>query len=193
MPDRPPPDRLARVAWAVQRGFTLGPPVFAAAIGIVVGFALSPREASMEFYSQAAEIIPVLLLTLAVQARLFELPTVRRVVCLWSGLSTASSRGDVDDALAHVERFGESVGSLRRFLERTVLGFALLSLLVAAQFAALHPLGTGRPDDGNPEVVYIALATGFLMIGALAMTGGIEAVRHSTAGAPTESDRAEER
>ena len=45
-----------------------------------------------------------------------------------------------------------------------------------AQFATLHPLGTGEAADGNPEVVYIALATGFLMVGALAMTGGIEAV-----------------
>ena len=55
----------------------------------------------------------------------------------------------------------------------------LLGLLVAAQFAALHPLGTGEAADGNPDVVYIALATGFLMVGALAMTGGIEAVGQS--------------
>ena len=63
---------------------------------------------------------------------------------------------------------------------------ALLGLLVAAQFAALHPLGTGDAGDGNPEVVYIALATGFLMVGALAMTGGIEAVGPEAA--PAESD-----
>jgi hypothetical protein len=176
MEERPSPEGVARVAWAMQRSFSLGPPVFAAVIGIAGGFALSPAEASMAFYSASAEIIPVLLLTLAVQARLFQLPTVRRVFSLWSGLASSSSRADVDDALAHLERFGEGVGSLRHFFERTVLGVALLALLVAAQFATLHPLGTGEAADGNPEVVYIALATGFLMVGALAMTGGIEAV-----------------
>jgi hypothetical protein len=176
MSDQPSSGRLARVAAAVQRGFSLGPPVFAAVIGIVVGFALSPAEASMEFYSASAEIIPVVLLTLAVQARLFQVPTVRRVLGLWSGLANSTSRADVGDAIAHVERFGEGVGTLRRFFERTVLGLALLTLLVAAQFATLHPLGTGNAEDGNPEIVYIALATGFLMVGALAMTGGIEAV-----------------
>ena len=176
MQDQSPPGRLARVAWAMRRSFSLGPPVFAAVIGIAGGFTLSPEEASMDFYSASAEIIPVLLLTLAVQARLFQLPTARRVFALWSGLAASSSRADVDDALAHLERFGEGVGSLRHFFERTVLGLALLGLLVAAQFAALHPLGTGEAGDGNPEIVYIALATGFLMVGALAMTGGIEAV-----------------
>jgi hypothetical protein len=177
MSDQPSPGRLSRVAWAVQRGLTLGPPVFAAVIGVAVGFALSPAEASMEFYSATAEIIPVLLLTLAVQARLFQLPTVRRFVALWSDIAAASSRADVDDALAHVERLGQRVGSLRHFFERTVLGLGLLGLLVAAQFATLHPLGTGQAEDGNPEIVYIGLATGFLMVGALAMTGGIEAMR----------------
>jgi hypothetical protein len=43
------------------------------------------------------------------------------------------------------------------------------------EFAALHPLATGDPDDGNPQVAYIALATGFLMIAGLALLGGIEA------------------
>jgi hypothetical protein len=175
MSDQPSPGP-ARVAWAMQRGFSLGPPALAAVIGIAGGFALSPDEASMEFYTASAEIIPVLLLTLAVQARLFQLPTVRRVVALWSDIAAASSRADLDDALSHVERFGQGVGSLRHFFERTVLGLALLGLLVAAQFATLHPLGTGQAEDGNPDVVYIALATGFLMVGALAMTGGIEAV-----------------
>jgi hypothetical protein len=185
MSDQPSPGRLARVGSAVQRGFSIGPPVFAAVIGIVVGFALSPAEASMEFYSATAEIIPVLLLTLAVQARLFQLPTIRRVAALWSDVAAASSRADVSDAVSHVERFGEGVGSLRHFFERTVLGLALLALLVAAQFATLHPLGTGEAADGNPEIVYVALATGFLMVGALAMTGGIEAMRAG----PDEDDR----
>ena len=186
MEERSSPGSVARVAWAMQRGFSLGPPVVAAAGGIAGGLALSPAEASMGFYSASAEIIPVLLLTLAVQARLFQLPTMRRVFALWSGIASSTSRADVDDALTHVERFGEGIGSLRHFLERTVLGVALLGLLVAAQFAALHPLGTGDAGDGNPEVVYIALATGFLMVGALAMTGGIEAVGPEAA--PAESD-----
>lgn len=173
----------------MQRGFSLGPPALAAVIGIAGGFALSPDEASMEFYTASAEIIPVLLLTLAVQARLFQLPTVRRVFALWSGLASSSSRPDVGDALGHIERFGEGVGSLRRFLERTVLGLALLGMLVAAQFAALHPLGTGEAGDGNPEIVYIALATGFLMVGALAMTGGIEGMGPAPEGA---ADKAED-
>lgn len=152
----------------------LGPPAIGAVLGVLLGFALAPDEASEEFYSAVAQIIPVLLLALAVQTRFFELPTPRELVAQVRVPRRASDEGGVDAALELLEESARSVAAGQRLLERTLIGVAILGVLVIAEFAALHPLTTGQPDDGNPEVVYIALATGFLMIGGLALVGAIE-------------------
>ena len=159
--------RIASLSWNTYRAVTLGPLIGTAAAGVLTGFVLAPDEASKEFYSTVAEVIPVLLLTLAVQARIFQLPTGRELL---AAVASTSSR-DSQDLLAYTEELAQST---RLLIERTVLGVGLLGLLVAAEFAALHPLATGKPDDGNPEIIYVALATGFLMLAGLAMLGRID-------------------
>jgi hypothetical protein len=151
----------------------LGPPVLGGLLGLVLGFALAPDEASAEFYSAVAQVIPVLLLALAVQTRFFELPSLQQLLAHVRVPQSQSHDEGVDRALGVLEQSARSVAAGQRLLER-ILGAALLAMLVIAEFAALHPLTTGQPGDGNPEVVYIALATGFLMLGGLALVGAIE-------------------
>jgi hypothetical protein len=112
-----------------------------------------------------------LLLTLAVQARFFELPTLEQIRAQVSRIS--KTEVDTDDIAEAIEQLTRPT---RRPAERIAFGVALLGVLVAAEFAALHPLATGEPKDGNPDVVYIALASGFLLIGGLALMGQIVAV-----------------
>lgn len=154
--------REIRSSWSLQAGLFLSPLLLAGVIGFVGGLVLSPREASKEFYSAVAGIIPVLLLTLAVQARFFELPTVQQIRAQVSRI--AETEVDTDDISEAIEQLTRPT---RRLAERIAFGVALLGVLVAAEFAALHPLATGEPKDGNPDVVYIALASGFLLIGGL--------------------------
>ena len=151
----------------------LGPPVLGGLLGLVLGFALAPDEASEEFYSAVAQIIPVLLLALAVQTRFFELPSLQQLLAHVRVPQRESNEEGVDRVLGVLEESARSVAAGQRLLER-ILGAALLGMLVIAEFAALHPLTTGRPGDGNPEVVYVALATGFLMLGGLALVGAVE-------------------
>jgi hypothetical protein len=110
-------------------------------VALLCGAFLSPDEASKEFYSAIAGVIPVLLLTPAVEARFFELPSPGRAI-LWLG-----SR--LDQAIAGGRVQTESMwGSV----ERIFFGVALLALRVVGEFAALHPLATGLPTDGNPRL-----------------------------------------
>lgn len=79
--------RLFRALWAALGRLlsTIGMPYTGIGIvGMVVGILLSPNEAPKEFYSAVAGVVPVLLLTLAVQARFFELPTAAQFRALWS-------------------------------------------------------------------------------------------------------------
>jgi len=149
--------------------------VLAGGIGGAVGLTLSPEEASREFYSAAVGIIPVLLLTLAVQARFFELPRIQQVLALLRLPEREPGESSAGYTRRALENFEAAQASAGHLLDRAMFGLLLLGLLVTAEFVALHPLASGRPENGNPEVVYVALVTGFLMIGGLAVLGGIEA------------------
>jgi hypothetical protein len=142
--------------------------------GIVSGLLLAPDEASKEFYSAAASAIPVLLLTLAIQARFFALPTSAEVIAQFAPPELRENEGARAYAARVLSDVIQRFPAQQRFIERMAFGTALLGLLVVAEFAALHPLATGHPGDGNPELVYVALTTGFLMIGGLALLGRIE-------------------
>lgn len=195
MSDQPPPpdgqsrtdqaavqrEALALLARAIlplagigSGGASLGPVWLVGLVALIVGLVLAPDEASKEFYSAVAGVIPVLLLTLAVQARFFELPT-------WSEVRERFelSRKPGEHWLLHYLRVWADtfVGAKARwrFVERILFGLALLALLVIGEFAALHPLAEGQPRAGNPQLVYAALTAGFAMVAALSLLGGIEA------------------
>ena len=142
-------------------------------VALVGGLLLAPPEASKEFFSAIAGVIPVLLLTLAVQARFFELPT-------WSHVKERfelTRKPKETWGLHYLRVVVQTIEDARprwRFVERILVGLALLVLLTVGEFAALHPLATGRATDGNPRLVYAAVAAGFAMIAGLSLIGGVE-------------------
>lgn len=160
----------------------------AALAGALIGVFLSPREASKDFYSAVAGLIPVLLLTLAVQARFFALSTIREVRGRASQLSASVRAASQmytstppDDMVTVVLGVSRAWSSTRRLFERTLFGLWLLGVLMVAEFAALHPLATGRAQDGNPQIIYVAITTGFLTIAGLALLGAVELGAPATA------------
>jgi hypothetical protein len=129
-------------------------------LGVACGFFLAPHEASEAFYSAAAQIIPVLLLVLAVELRFFRFeaaafrvrPPPRSQSLIESFEATAES--------AELAKAG-----------RTVYAAITLVVLTVGEFAALHPLAQGSATAGNPQWVYAALAGGFVAIATLAVIG----------------------
>jgi hypothetical protein len=138
----------------------------AAAFGI--GYGSSPDEASIDFYSSAAQLVPLLLLTLVLNARMFELAPLVRAFARearefrWGQLALvlALQAADTDR-----ERFVSDVW------QRILITLFALALLGAAEFVALHPLATGFAQDGNPRVVYGVIAAAFVALAWLGLFG----------------------
>jgi hypothetical protein len=113
-----------------------------------VAAAAAPDSArSMEFFSVSAQIIPVLLLVMAIEGRIFE------------GQLAFAQRGR---GQSWIDRL------LGLFVFYNVLG-VLLYMLVA-EFSALAPLATGHLADGSPPFIFGAIAVGFATIVVLAFT-----------------------
>ena len=163
------------MAWALAKSsIVLGLLLLAVVAGLALGVALAPNEASGEFYSAAAGTIPVLLLTLGVQARFFEFSTIQAFLAgvkAQDVLPRESGESEVDYRL----RVLEAVAPHMRRIELAVVGPLVLALLIVGEFAALHPLASGRPADRNAQLVYQCLASGFMVIVVLAVRGSIKA------------------
>jgi hypothetical protein len=162
----------------------LGPLWIVGLVALLCGILLAPGEASKEFYSAIAGTIPVLLLTLAVQARFFELPTMAQARAQFATLLRKPGEAAVLYLPSVVIDAVENATPRWRFIERILFGVALLALLMVGEFAALHPLATGVPADGNPRLISASIAAGFSMVAGLALVGGIE-----TRGLPGDTER----
>jgi hypothetical protein len=103
----------------------------------------APPSAGSGFFSAAAQVVPVLLLALAIEAGQF-------------GLGKAVLPDD--------ERLARGIMSLRRAL--LVAGVVVL---VLAEWRALVALE--RPGRSDPSLVYLGLAWGFVMVAGLALIG----------------------
>jgi fumarate reductase subunit D len=182
-------EQLTKV-WALARVIAATTPFPVAPVGVVTAlrsiwvavvaglcgfFLLAPDEASKEFYTAVAGTIPVLLLALVV---IFELPTGAHVK---AELFAALRKPDEPTLLylprtvpAAIKLATKLAKPLWRLLERTLFGVGLLVLLIAGEFAALHPLATGVADDGNPRVTYAAVAAGLAVVASLALIGSLE-------------------
>lgn len=116
------------------------------AVFAVVKYTAPKHSESMEFFSAAAQIIPVLLLVLVVEARLFGLAEIVR------GLI---SKGEWGEALNEV-----------------TYPFFTVGAIINGEFAALHPLATGNLKDGDARTVYATLAVGLAAVCVAAFFGG---------------------
>ena len=129
-------------------------------VGALVAFILSPAEATAEFYSAAAQIIPVLLLVLAVELRFFRVDM--------PDLSAAAPPSGMDLASVQAwERRLRSSEVVRGI--RTLISIGTLAILTLGEFVALHPLTQSDDAAGNPRWIYAALAAGLGAIAALSL------------------------
>ena len=115
--------------------------------------ASAPDTASSDFYGATAQVLPVLLVVLAFEIRLFRLPNVKK---LWS---YARRTGDAHDY------------ALGTFMATVVLSVALL-YLVAGEFQALAALAAKHPQNEDPSIVYQAVAVGLVAISYVALFYG---------------------
>ncbi len=118
-------------------------PMAAGLVGGAVGFVVAPARADAGFFSTSAQVVPVLLLALVIEARVFGSPRRHRL-----GSRTA-----------------DGVETARRVLEAvTVL------VLVVAEARALLVI---RNDfsSADPTLTYVGLAWGLFAIAAIAVVG----------------------
>ena len=121
----------------------------------ILSLVLAPARATGAFYSTAAQIIPVLLLVLALEARIFKLMPTQPV----SGAPGAFG--------ARFQRITDPSNTGAAWVNLG-MGTALIALCIG-EFSALQPLVSGHAEDGNVGNVYAALATGFTAIAYLAI------------------------
>jgi hypothetical protein len=138
-------DWITRYSWGPQ-GWTVAFPLGA----MFIGYTGSPAEATLSFYATAAQIIPVLLLVLAVEFQFFSY----RAIPLPQELGT-----------------DRQATRLAIRLNRMIAALATLTALIIGELAALHPVAIGSALSGNPRVVYAAIGGALGAIVALALAG----------------------
>lgn len=114
---------------------------------------LAPARGTAEFYSASTQIIPVLLLVLALEARIFQL-----------GTPPTPYRPFTDE---------ESSQHLVTAMVATVT----LVLLVTGELQALSTLASGRHRTATASTVYAAIVVGLVVVAFLAVFGPPERAR----------------
>jgi hypothetical protein len=107
---------------------------FLALVGALGADAAPSHAASLGFFSTTAQVIPVTFLVLVLEARFF-------------GAFEVQKPKDFKDG--------------QRVFILLVTGGLTIFVMLGGEFAALHPLATGNPHDGDCKSVYSALALGF--------------------------------
>jgi hypothetical protein len=132
---------------------------------------LSPTRAGGDFYSAASQIIPVLLLALALEVRLFRIRWPPRV-----------KRHRNESWLSHQRRQIEKHPS--SFVTVAVL-FVTLFTLVAGELHALNALAGLHPERQKPWTAYTAVAVGLIIVAFIALFGGLQTEESEDASAST--------
>jgi hypothetical protein len=151
-------------------------------VAYLVAFGITPADrASDEFHSAASQIIPVLLLVLAVEGQVFRWEMAR------SSLST-SSREDVE-ADERFRRFAAGEGPVEEAVEavldaavdtarsvadtllRQATALLLLASMLAGEVVALIPMLTDDPGSTSAKPVMAAIVAGFAGVAYVAITG----------------------
>ena len=151
-------------------------------VAYVVAFAVTPADgASEEFHSAASQIIPVLLLVLAVEGQVFRWQMAR------SSLSTASredviaderfqrfagGEGPLDDAVeAVLDAAVDTARSIADTLLRQATALLLLGAMLVGEVIALVPMLTDDPGSASAKPVMAAIVAGFAGVAYVAITG----------------------
>ena len=151
-------------------------------LSYVIAFGVTPADrASAEFHSAASQIIPVLLLVLAIEGQVFRWEVAR------SSLSTASREDVVSDA--RFQRFAAGEGSMSEAVDavldaavdtarnvadallRQATALLLLASMLVGEVIALIPLLTDDPGSTSAKPVMAAIVAGFAGVAYVAITG----------------------
>jgi hypothetical protein len=151
-------------------------------LSYVVAFAVTPLDrADAEFFSAASQIIPVLLLVLAIEGQVFRWEMAR------SSLSTAgredivsddrfqrfaAGQGPVSDAVeAVLDVAVDTARNIADALLRQATALLLLASMLVGEVIALIPLLTDDPGSTSPKPVMAAIVAGFAGVAYVAITG----------------------
>lgn len=197
-PDERRDDRALRAVWRELRkprillsylrksGDLTVPLIFAGptfvVLAYVVAFGLTPDDrATTDFHAAASQIIPVLVLVLAVEGQLFRWEMAR------SSLSSVSKEDVVRDE--RFQRFAAGEGPISDAVEavldaavttarnvadallRQATALLLLASLLVGEVVALVPLLTDDPASANAKPVMAAIVAGFAGVAYVAVTG----------------------
>jgi hypothetical protein len=197
-PDERRDDRALRAVWRELRrprirlsylrksGDLTLPLIFAGptfvVLAYVAAFGLTPDDrATTEFSAAASQIIPVLVLVLAIEGQAFRWEMAR------SSLSTASKEDVVRDA--RFQRFAVGDGPISDAVEavldaavntardvadallRQATALLLLTSMLIGEVMALIPLLTDDPNSVNAKPVMAAIVAGFAGVAYVAVTG----------------------
>ena len=151
-------------------------------LSYIVAFGVTPADrASAEFHSAAAQIIPVLLLVLAVEGQVFRWEMAR------SSLSAASREDAVNDA--RFQRFAAGDGLISDAVEavldaaidtarnvadallRQATALLLLASMLIGEVIALIPMLTNDPGSTSAKPVMAAIVAGFAGVAYVAIAG----------------------
>lgn len=135
----------------------------------------APDEAGQAYFSAAAQVIPVLLLALAVESRLLSFESLLRVqpMRMYSeALREAMRKGrkrlmiraalSLDSAMAWLSAVVSAVSQLAS-------GVAVLAILSFAEWECLRVLAAG--DRADPDVVSGGILAGLVGVGVIALIG----------------------
>ena len=156
-------------------------PTFVAA-AYASAYLLTPDDrVSTEFHAAASQIIPVLLLVLAVEGEAFRWRISRSAVtpAVAEELQAderfaryADGQGSVSDALEAVLAAAvDSVRDVADALVRQATALLLLAAMVVGEVLALVPLITDDPASTSPRPVMAAIVGGFAGVAYVAVTG----------------------
>jgi hypothetical protein len=151
-------------------------------IAYVVGFAVTPADGvSNEFHSAASQIIPVLLLVLAVEGQVFR----------WEISATSLSSVGAEDLMddPRFERYSTGEGPISDAMDavldaavdtarnmadallRQATALLLLASMLVGEIVALVPLLTDDPGGASAKPVMAAIVAGFAGVAYVAVTG----------------------
>ena len=151
-------------------------------VAYVVSYGLTPDDrAGTGFHEAASQIIPVLLLVLAVEGEAFRWRVSR------SELSPAvaeqlesdpryeryvEGEGPISDAVeALLDAAADTLRTAADALVRQVTALLLLAAMVVGEIVALIPLLTDDPGSASPRPVMAAIVAGFAGVAYVAVTG----------------------
>lgn len=151
-------------------------------VSYLLAFGITPADrASEEFHSAASQIIPVLLLVLAVEGQVFRwelarssLPTAIRedVVRDERFQRFAGGEGPVGEAVeALLDAAVDTARNVADTLLRQATALLLLAAMLVGEVIALIPMLTDDPGSTSAKPVMAAIVAGFAGVAYVAITG----------------------